>query len=450
MSVRRVVLWRCLAFALGLFSGVDTYSEQSDTDAVVECATRYATPIDEAAARLPLADVVGGAKAVALGEPTHGAHEPLQLRNLIVRDLVENLEFTAVALETSFAESQAINDFVTHGSTTSQARTIARQNLSWGFGEYVENQELIDWLEHYNENPAHVRRVHFYGIDLSGSDRHGSFSAARIAVDHALDVLQAVEPGQVHKLRARLEPMLKLFSDKDYRRLAAGQDKALENGLKFIRDQLVDRNRELTARIPYDVYEWTLQNMAVARRLQEYFRAAPPSSPAGDELGPDDYLQEEVRDAGMADNVEWMLSQEGARGRVIVFAHNGHVMNSPLLGGIWSTYRRAPRTMGQQLRTSLGSRLIIIGTLAESGPKDAPKRSASLDSTEVVLARAAKAPFVLNLHKAACDRHAEAWLSARRPIRANADTQLDVELGSAFDAIVLLDRITPAHRQDYQ
>src|SRR6185437_15855926 len=49
----------------------------------------------------PLCDSVGRAPVVALGEPGHGAHEPLALRNRLYSYLVEHCGFTAIALETS-------------------------------------------------------------------------------------------------------------------------------------------------------------------------------------------------------------------------------------------------------------------------------------------------------------------------------------------------------------
>ena len=38
------------------------------------------------------------AHVVAFGEPTHGAHEPLEARNRLFRFLVERMGFTAIAL----------------------------------------------------------------------------------------------------------------------------------------------------------------------------------------------------------------------------------------------------------------------------------------------------------------------------------------------------------------
>ena len=63
--------------------------------------------IDDLADLRAFAPVVGSSRVVALGESTHGAHEPLAFRNRLFRYLVEQHEFTAIALETGLPESRA-------------------------------------------------------------------------------------------------------------------------------------------------------------------------------------------------------------------------------------------------------------------------------------------------------------------------------------------------------
>jgi erythromycin esterase len=54
--------------------------------------------------------------------------------------------------------------------------------------------------------------------------------------------------------------------------------------------------------------------------------------------------------------------------------------------------------------------------------------------------------FVLDLRAASREADALAWLDARRPIRANFNTELDINLRQAFDALVFIDRVTPARK----
>ena len=68
-----------------------------------------------------------------------------------------------------------------------------------------------------------------------------------------------------------------------------------------------------------------------------------------------------ARDSAMAENVGWALEHEGAGGKLIVFAHDGHVMNSKADGGLWAAVREKPSMMGTFLRSMFGRDLVSIG-----------------------------------------------------------------------------------------
>jgi erythromycin esterase len=53
--------------------------------------------------------------------------------------------------------------------------------------------------------------------------------------------------------------------------------------------------------------------------------------------------------------------------------------------------------------------------------------------------------FLLDLRAARDDRAAHAWLAEPRALRANFNTALTLSPGAAFDAIVFVDTLTPAH-----
>lgn len=122
--------------------------------------------------------IIGAADLVALGEPAHGAQEPLALRNCLFRYLVEHDGFTAIALETGVSESRALNAYVAGGG--GDVRALARENFSWGFGRFAENVALLEWMRGYNADPAHRRKLSLYGIDLSGGDKSGAWRDAAI------------------------------------------------------------------------------------------------------------------------------------------------------------------------------------------------------------------------------------------------------------------------------
>lgn len=74
-------------------------------------------------------------------------------------------------------------------------------------------------------------------------------------------------------------------------------------------------------------YDWAHRTAVVARQAARVFRAWPTGVSTG-EIPPAAWQAAGARDAAMADNVRWVLDQEGSRGRVLVFAHNAHVKNA--------------------------------------------------------------------------------------------------------------------------
>jgi erythromycin esterase len=149
---------------------------------------------------LPLKAVVGSARVVALGEPTHGAHEPLAFRNRLIRFLVEQMGFTAVALESGFTESWRVQSFLAGGN--GELSAVAGNGLTAPtLARFGENPELIDWMKQYNEDPAHRRKIRFYGIDLTGwrADK-GEFSNARLSVDFVVAFLSRAEAAAADKI----------------------------------------------------------------------------------------------------------------------------------------------------------------------------------------------------------------------------------------------------------
>ncbi len=189
-----------------------------------------------------------------------------------------------------------------------------------------------------------------------------------------------------------------------------------------------------------------MQGLTVASRLNDMLSLDVEPERPGAPMPPDSYKLVNVRDAAMADNVLWVQRQEGNQGRILVFAHNAHVMNAESRGGIWSVFREAPRMMGQHLRSTLGSSLVIIGTCAAESGDGLPIGAPLQNSVEAALAKVGSPPFVLNLRGAVHDPGALAWLDQRHPLRANFSSELDVDLREAFDALVFMQRLTPAQK----
>lgn len=389
-------------------------------------------------------DLVERARVVALGEPGHGAHEPLAFRNRLFAYLVEHCGFTAIALETSFSESRAVHDFVAGGG--GNAADITRHFLTWGFGDYAENAQLIQWMRNYNQHAVGRRKIQFYGIDLSGADNDGGFPNAEVALKGVINYVQTAAPDTSRKLLVGLAPLLDQLSTVGYAQLVVGHDPALDAALDSLESFLGSHATALRQASTRSKYDWAVRGVIVARQLSDMLRLDTESQTVGATMRADDYKKVNVRDTAMADNVLWAQGQEGREGRILVFAHDAHVMNAPTRGGLWSVFSEPPQMMGQHLRAALGGSLVIIGTIAAHSGAGLPAGVSLENSADEALSKLALPLFVLDLRGATRNAGAVEWLGERRPIRANFSSELDVSLREAFDALVFMNRVTPARK----
>lgn len=389
---------------------------------------------------------IGSARIVAVGEPAHGAHEPLAFRNRLFRHLVEQRGFTAITIESGFSESRRLDDYVLgRNGGHIDAAAVSQAGFSWGFGGYAENIELLQWMRRYNQDPAHPRKLRIYGIDLSGGDR-GEFPHARIALDDAIAYLRQAAPVHARSLLAELEAARDGFDFAAYRAASGPQRSHLHATIDRLLAWIERERVPLAAATSEDAQAWAQRNASVARQLLQSFRAWPAdASGAAPSAGLEHVVS--ARDAAMADNVLWALQREGEHGRVLLFAHNAHVASAALSGGMWSAFASAPTMMGQHLRPALGADLRIIGALhADNGPglDAAIANPAGLDDQLAGLVGGGADAFVLDLRQADADPDTAAWLARAQPIRTNFTTSLQLSPRRAFDLVVFFRQLTPA------
>ena len=386
----------------------------------------------------PLASLIGRASVVVFGENTHGAHEPLAFRNRLFRYLVEELGFTAIAVETGLPESRRIARFVAGGPgapPVAEAARVARESFTWGFGNFEENVELVRWMRAYNDDPGHARKVRFYGMDLSLGGPQGS-TPTPAAIEGALAFLDRVDPPAAAVIRTRVSPLLRHLPGDPSVPVTAPERAALTDVIDSLVTRLERGSTSYAARSGEEEYAWASRNAQVARQGDVVHRVQSAPLPGGG-VSPGAWREVTARDSAMAENVRWVMQRERGRGRVLVFAHVMHVKNAPTVGGPWR-FDRPPVVMGQFLRRALGDSMVIVGS-AGGG------RAGTMPGTiDAVLARAHRAPFVLDFRRARSDEQVRAWLNAEHPLGINGEATIVLTPATAFDALVSFDSLTPA------
>src|SRR5262249_26938635 len=106
----------------------------------------------------PLTDRVRDARVVALGSAVRQSHELLTLTHRVMRFLIEQHGFRALALEGDEAASIGLDTYVRTGDGDPRA-TLARARPFWRFAEILD---AVRWIRARNErNPGdQVRVVH--------------------------------------------------------------------------------------------------------------------------------------------------------------------------------------------------------------------------------------------------------------------------------------------------
>lgn len=382
-------------------------------------------PVDE-----PYADsawaflrpMIGTARLLAIGENIHGGHEPLALRNHIIRYAVTQLGFTAVAIESGFTEGQLVDRFVQGESL--DVDSVLRHGINNGFDRMPENKELLLWLRGHNERAE--RKVHFYGIDQTGAGApvYGGASA----VEAALAYLGQSAPEAARQARAGFAPLLDRFTERRFREMSSDEQLGLSRALAGLRRAINSRPHSANDA----AHALAVRNVWAAERLEQSFRV---SGAAGARSL--DAIR--LRDSVMAENSRWVLRQQGHGGRAIVFAHNGHVWDVPMA---FPAMGPAMTMMGTRLRQALGTDLRVIG-MAAATFEGMGTILGDMSSMESAFARAAVPNYAIDLRTGDRDPVVRGLLRETWITRIHAWLQPIVPR-QATDIMITLSRITPS------
>lgn len=403
-----------------------------DTDQVVAWSARNAIAFGEDLE--PLKRVVGDARVLAFGEGTHNAHELWILRNRMFAYAVEQLGFTAIAAETSVAEGWATDDYVTGKAVSADA--AAHGVFSWTAASFEENHALIEWMRAYNARPGTSRKIRFYGLEMSGSIRPDG----RSIVQPALDYMRSVDSKRAQAIDGRFSTLLPIFNVEQWREAGPAKQDQLVIAVQDL-VSLFERYQVLwTEKSSLDAYRRAYRHAVAARQLVAHFR-----------------MQGQGRDIAAAENLRWVLEQEGRQGRVFVFAHNSHV----------AKWRMPPAddqqlhsTMGEFIQPLVGADMVVIASLYHRGEtrdwlgmfgfdnRLRPVLPSKPESLNAVMSRVGRPSFLLDLRKLPSSGAVRSWFAEPRPVRnINVREEYNqIQPAAAFDALLYIDEISPLQR----
>lgn len=304
---------------------------------------------------------------LGMGEALHGGEDILTLRNRLFQYLVEAHGYTAIAIESSFPKSHAVNEYVAGRGPTSY-EAVQETGFSSGFGRLDANREIVEWMRSYNADASHPVKLHFYGFD-SPTESTSTESPSHV-LHVVLDYLASIDVACSQAYRSRIDSLI-------------GQDAAWENpaaimdatqavglspeaqALRIETENLIVelriRRPELVAKSNESHYLEAMHYASVARQLLNYHAVLAETS--------DKRLVKllGIRDTLMADDLAYIVSRERKWGHVLAFAHNSHLrrgMAQWQLGTEQLTWWPA----GAHLNEMFGLRYAIIGSAVGVSP----------------------------------------------------------------------------------
>lgn len=430
--------WKQFVFCCMLAAVVPcgcTESIQPDNEAFKAWVSGRALPIKTLEASFSgremefLQKMVGDAQVVGLGESRHDTREQLLLKGLLTRHLVEDCGFRTLIIEESFAHAARLDDYVTSGK--GDLRDIMNRLAGWYLWDTEEMLELVQWVRQFNNDREPGQKVHIFGMDIT---------APALGVQ---DVMNAIaRAGVKTHLDAQslgLDLQRGDFWPTTWERYAALSDvrrKELTQNYDAFMDLLRTEKARLIVASSGKEYERLVWLGEIGKCGNALF-----SSATREEGGA-------IREHGMAQTVLWLLNQELAGSRAILWAHNLHVAKAGFRMPGLAEGTLTP--MGVHLSESLGDAYIAIGGTFGAGSygPDLPPGARMFeampeDVLDGALGQVGMTNFLVDLRDAAPHSSEAQWLQKDREMRAQ-DARAWLMPGAAFDCLYFVKEITRA------
>lgn len=272
-------------------------------------------------------DIPDHVKIIGLGEATHGNIEFQELKKDVFEILVKNENLRVFVLEGDFGGGQRINQFILNGNGTAEE---AVNTLDYSIYKTEQMIDLVQWMHDFNATVSEDEKVYFYGNDMQRYD----YSKKGV-----LDYYKVVNADAVKKYASQLEHVT---NDK-MRELTTEQLNEIDETIENIILDLQSNEVTYVEQSSTDAYAFALQYAQIMKQRTQLF------------LNEGNYTK--LRDQYLADNLQWIVEFEAARGhdKIFITGHNGHIeKTSASLAGY--------KSMGNYLDELYGEEYFAIGT----------------------------------------------------------------------------------------
>lgn len=280
------------------------------TSTLLDQINTHSKPLEKAEDLDVLISRIGDAHFVLLGEASHGTQEYYEWRSKITKRLIQEKDFSFIAVEGDWPDCYEVNQFIKgHQHSSLSARDILNVFQRWPSWMWA-NEEMVDlvgWLFKHNKKMPKDKKVGFYGLDVY-SLWESMYTLMAYLRKHDPEALQ-----EVRKVHACFEPYGE--DAQEYARATATRfasascEEKVAQLLTHMRtkSQGYEKNREK--------YFNAEQNALVIKNAEHYYRT----------MAREDRESWNIRDAHMVETLERLMRFHGKDAKVIVWEHNTHI-----------------------------------------------------------------------------------------------------------------------------
>jgi len=274
--------------------------------AVVESLSK---PLRSPADLDPLLERIGTAHYVLLGEASHGTHEYYAWRDALSRRLIDEKQFSFVAVEGDWPDCYRVNRYVKgYQDAGDSAREVLHAFARWPTWMWANHEvvEFAEWLRRHNDPLPADHKAGFYGLDVY-SLWDSLYQVMSYLRKHDASALKAAQ-----RAFRCFEPYAE--DVQEYAQATLWSDQSCQAEVIALLTELRGM-RWADAADGRDAHFNAEQNALVVKNAEHYYRTMVRG-------GADSW---NIRDRHMTQTLERLIRHHGPQAKGIVWAHNTHI-----------------------------------------------------------------------------------------------------------------------------
>jgi erythromycin esterase len=350
-----------------------------------------------------IADALDGQRVVLLGESSHGVADFYERKAALVRYLHEEHDYDVLVFESGLADVALQYD----RAERTDAKTLIREALLY------DTERLVPLMDYIKASKTTDDPLHLAGIDLQSTGYAGAVGSL---------VNDSVDTRFLSTLRGRLWQCLFENRLSDYNRLSR---RFTANADTLLR--ILDRD------VPPDSRSYLEQALVRnVRNARTFFSFKYETDRAAG------FPQmQALRDSIMAENLFWLTNSVFPEKKVIVWAHNGHIMNDNF---------EERRDLGEYVHARMPDASYALGVVAHRGTafeqhqdRDTIQfRHAGPDAMEARLAEPGFSEAFVDFTTSP----RPSWADDSLTVAHNTTHSKRIVPSAAFDGVYFIDRVT--------